>query len=122
MVTPHPLVRVRVEVDGSSYSSRNFVANPNRELALANSRAQLVVMGPKHAALLGVKETQYLPAKKTIQVADNRTPRVLGTAILEMTIVGTNRTTRKQAYFMEAGDQLYLSLKTFWDLGRLLEN
>ena len=38
--------------------------------ALADNRAQMVVMGPKHVALQGVKEKEYLPAKKTIQVAD----------------------------------------------------
>ena len=36
--------------------------------ALADSRAQMVVMGPKHVALLGIKETEYIPAKMTIQV------------------------------------------------------
>ena len=110
---PHPLVRVRVEVDGSSYSSRNL-PTPRRTqtrnmLALANRGAQMVVMGHKHAALLGFQETEYLFAKMTIQVADNRTTRVLGMAILKITTVGTNRTTRQQAYIMEAGDQLYLS-------------
>ena len=69
----------------------------------------MVVIGPKHEALLGVKETEYLPAKMTIQVEDNRTTRVLGLPILKITTIGTNRTTCQQAYIMEAGNQVYLS-------------
>ena len=79
-------------------------------------------MGPKHAAMLGVKEAEYLPAKMTIQVANNRTTRVLGMAIFKMTTVGTNRTTRQQAYIIETGDQLYLSHQALRDLSCLLEN
>ena len=98
-VTPHPLVRVRVEVDGSSYSSRNLMAPRHTQTrnmsALADSGAQIVVMGPKHMALLGFKETEYLPTKMTIHVADNITTRVLGLAICKMTTVGTNRMTHQ---------------------------
>ena len=122
-MTPHPLVRVRVEVDRSSYSSRNLTTPRPTQirnvLALADSGAQMVVMSPKHAALLGVKETEYLPTKMSIQMAESSTTRVLGMAILKITTVGTNRTTRQQAYIMEAGDQLYLSHQ---DLDCLPEN
>ena len=59
-------------------------------LTLADSGAQMVVISPKHAALLGIKETEDLSIMMAIQVADNRTIRVLGMAILKMT---TNRMT-----------------------------
>ena len=67
-----------------------------------------VVLGPKHTALLGVKETEYLPAKMTIQVADNRIIRTLSRATINITTVGTSRTTCQPAYIM-TGNQLYLS-------------
>ena len=54
-------------------------------LALADIGAQMMVMGPKHAAWLGVKEAEYLPTKITIKVADNWTTRVLGMAVTEGT-------------------------------------
>ena len=125
-VTPHPLVRVRVEVDSCSYSSRSLPTPRHTQtrnmLVFADTGAQIVVMGPKHAALLGVKETEYLPAKMTIQVANNRTTRVLSIAILKITRVGTNRTTRQQAYVMEASDPLYLSHQALQVLDCLSEN
>ena len=82
----------------------------------------MVVMGPKHAALLGVKVKEYLPAKTTHQVADNRKTRVLGMAILKITTMVSNRTTRQQAYIMEAGNLLYFSHQAFQDLGCPSEN
>ena len=54
-------------------------------LALADIGAQMMVMGPKHAAWLGVKEAEYLSTKITIKVADNWTTRVLGMAVTEGT-------------------------------------
>ena len=69
-------------------------------LALSESRAQMLVMGPKHAAMLGIKETDYLPTKMTIQVADSRTTRVFGKAILKIMTVDTKRTTLPEAYIM----------------------
>ena len=36
--------------------------------------------------------------------------------------IGTNRTTRQQAYIMEADNQLYLSHQALRDLGYLPEN
>ena len=98
-VFPHLLVKFSVEVDGSSYSTGNLLA-PRRTqtrnvLALTNSGKQMAVVDPQHTALLGVKDMEYLAAKMTIQVADNRTMRVLGMAILKITMVGTIRTTRQ---------------------------
>ena len=59
--------------------------------------------------MLGIKETDYLPAKMTIQVTHIRTTRFLGMAFIKITMVGTKRTSRQQVYIMEASDQLYLS-------------
>ena len=87
-------------------------------LALNDSGAKMVLMGSKHAALLGIKETEYLPAKMIIQVAYNRTIRVLGITILKITTVGTNKITRQQAYILEAGDQLYLIHQALQNLGQ----
>ena len=69
-------------------------------LALSESRAQMLVMGPKQTAMLGIKETDYLPTKMTIQVADSRTTRVFGKAILKIMTVDTKRTTLPEAYIM----------------------
>ena len=90
--------------------------------ALADSGAQMVVMGPTHAAMLGMKEKEYLPVKMTIKVGDNRSTKVLGMAIIVITIIGSNRTSRQQAYIMETEDQLYLSNQALPGLGCLPEN
>ena len=82
----------------------------------------MVMMGQKHVALQGVKETEYLPAKMTIQVADNRTIRVISMAILKITTVNPNRMTRQQVYILEGNDRLYLSQQALWDLSCLLES
>ena len=39
---------------------------------LAEGRAWMVVMGPQHAEMLGIKVKEYIPAKMTIQVVNNR--------------------------------------------------
>ena len=90
--------------------------------ALADSRAQMVVIGPTHAPMLGIKKKEYLPAKMTIQVADNWSTMVLGMAIIKITTVGRNRTTQQQVYIMETGNQVYLSHQALRDLGCLPKN
>ena len=75
-----------------------------------------MVMGPKLAVLLDVKETEYIPAKMTNHVVDNRSTKVLGMAIVKIMTISSNRTTRQQAHIMEAGDQLYLSHQALREL------
>ena len=114
---PNPLVRVRVEVDSESYTSTRFTVPRHTQTrnmsALVDSRVQMVVMGPMHAAMLNIKEKEYLPAKITIQVADNRSKKGLSMTIIKITTIGSNRTTRQQAYIMELGNQLYVSPRHF---------
>ena len=125
-VTPHPLVKVRVKVDSESYVQMNFTTprytQTRNMFVLADSRAQMAVMGPTHAAMMGIKEKECLPAKMTVQVANNRSTKVLGMAIIKITTIGSNRTTQQQAYIMETGNQLYLSHQALRDLDCLPEN
>ena len=57
-----------------------------------------------------------------IQVADNRTFRVLGMAILKITTINNNKRTRQHVYILKGNDRLYLSHQALPDLGCLLEN
>ena len=49
----------KVKVDSESYTRHTQARNM---CALADSEAQMVMMGPTHSAMLGIKEKEYLPA------------------------------------------------------------
>ena len=59
--------------------------------------------------MLGIKEQDCLPAKMKIKMAHNRTANTLGLVILEVSVVGSSKTTWQQAYIIEGDDCLYLS-------------
>ena len=125
-VAPHPEASVRVSVDKDSYSMRGLPAPSHTQtrkmFALADTGAQMVVMGRRQAEMLGIRERDYLPAKMKIQVANNRTATTLGLAILEISVVGSSKTTWQQAYIIEGADRLYLSHEALKELDCLPED
>ena len=128
-VGPHPMLEVRVKVDKESYSMRRLPTPKHTQIrrmeALADSGAQMVVMGHEHAEMLGIKCSEYLPAAMHIHVADSRSKRAAGMAILELSAKGLDgvvRTTWQQAYIMDGAEHLYLSYEALRELESLSEN
>ena len=92
---------------------------------LADSGAQMVVMGHKQAEMLGIRSSEYLPAAMHIHVADSRSKGAAGMAILEISaksLNGTAHTTWQQAYIMDGAEHLYLSHEALRELGSLSES
>ena len=128
-VGPHPMLEVRVMVDKESYSMRRLPTPKHTQVrrmeALADSGAQMVVMGHEHAEMLGIKCSEYLPAAMHIHVADSRSKGAAGMAILELSaksLDGTVHTTWQQAYIMDGAEHLYLSYEALRELGSLSES
>ena len=128
-VGPHPMLEVRVMVDKESYSMRRLPTpkhtHVRRMEVLADSGAQMVVMGHKHAEMLGIKHIEYLPAAKHIHVADSRSKGAAGMAILELSAKGLDgvvHTTWQQAYIMDGPEHLYLNYEALRELESLSEN
>ena len=86
-VGPHPMLEVKVMVDKESYSMRRLPTPRHTQVrrveALADSGAQMVVMGHKQAEMLGIRCSEYLPAAMHIHVADSRSKGAADMAIHE---------------------------------------
>ena len=126
---PHPMLEVRVMVDKESYSMRRLPTPKHTQVrrmeALADSGAQMVVMGHEHAEMMGIKCSKYLPAAMHIHVADSRSKGAAGMAILELSaksLDGTVHTTWQQAYIMDGTEHLYLSYEALRELESLSES
>ena len=105
-VEEHPEVVVDIQPDVEGYADLKLQPRPPQKhktttsKSLVDTGAQMVVMGRRQAEMLGIRERDYLQAKMKIQVANNRTATTLGLAILEISVVGSSKTTWQQAYII----------------------
>ena len=123
------MLEVKVTVDKESYNMSRLPTTRHTQVrrmeALADSGAQMVVMGHKQAEMLGIRCSEYLPAVMNIHVADSRSKGAAGMAILEISaksLDGTKHKTLQQAYIMDGTEHLYLSHEALRELGSLSES
>ena len=104
-VGPHPMLEVRIMVDKESYSMRRLPTLKHTQVrrmeALADSGAQLVVMGHEHAEMLDINHNKYLPAAMHIHVADSRSNGAAGMAILGASMELSTQPRNKPTSWME---------------------
>ena len=123
-VKPHPVIPgIRVEVDRQSYKSRNITEPTNaRETVtegLADTGAQMVVLGPQQLAQLGVREKELTPVMMKIITADDCTARGGGMVLVKITArddAGKELVSRQQAYYMAGATHVFLSRECLEDL------
>jgi hypothetical protein len=123
-VKPHPLLKdVRVDIDRASYSELGHVMPLGMRTldidALADTGAQMVVIGPRQLERLGVMKSELIPATMKILTADGNSMCGSGAILLRITAVvgGVQRSSVQQAYMAEGADQLFLSQECLVDLG-----
>ncbi len=122
-VKPHLQIEVEVSVSKDCYTQCRLQAprhtRDQRFVALQDSGAQMVVMGPQHVKMLGIQEEELLPVSMKIYMVDNRSQGSLGMAILEIPAKdgqGQTHTTWQQAHIMEGAKHLYLCNKSLQEL------
>ena len=123
-VKPHPVLpNIRVEVDRQSYKSRKITEpRATRETiteGLADTGAQMVVLGPQQLAQLGVKEEELTPVLMKIITADDCPARGGGMILVKITArdeSGRELVSRQQAYYMAGATHIFLSRECLEDL------
>jgi hypothetical protein len=125
-VKEHPFLSgLKVEVDRDSYVSRNIQEPPSRTSSmwtrgLADTGAQMTIVGPDQLRELGVRRTDITPATMKIVTADDKAMTGAGMVLLKISATdgdGVAYTSRQQAYVMEEARHLFLSRECLEDLG-----
>ena len=129
-VRPHPIMDVVVRVDLEAYIELGLQEprlgswTGRRLPALADTGAQMCVLGEAQAASVGLELDQLATPNLTINTADRGVARNLGMVLFEISGVGDDgvrRTTRQQSYILEGAGNLFLSCEALKGLGCIHE-
>ena len=123
-VMPHPTLEVSVDVDSEAYKQLSLQkpagGSGARMVALADTGAQICILGRSQVHELGVKVEDLEPASLGITIADGGRATNLGMLFLMIsarTPDGGWRTTRQQCYVLDGAASLFLSYEALVELG-----
>ena len=123
-VMPHPTLEVQVEVDHQAYAQLNLRTpvggQETRMCALADTGAQMCILGRDQVNQLGLQMTDLEQANLGINTADGGQAKNLGMVFLNISIrtqEGMSRSTKQQCYVLEGSRMLFLSYEALMDLG-----